>query len=290
MKLLLISVLALAAFCRAAAQVSVALALDQNQFLPDEAVRVAVKITNLSGQTLHLGADPGWLTFDVESYDNPVVANNGPVPVVEPFDLESSQMATKRVDLQPYFQMGRPGRYKVTATLRIKQWSQTITSPPQEFDIITGAQLWTQNFGVTVSTNAPPEARKYTLVEANYLRRQLRLYLQVSSADGLRVFKVESLGPLVSFSSPEAQVDGISQLHVLWQTGAQAFNYLVIAPDGTVISRDIYDDFNSRPRLAVTTSGNIVVRGGVRRARPSDVPAVKLPVAPATPVAPPAKP
>jgi hypothetical protein len=290
MKLLLISVLALAAFCRAAAQVSVALALDQNQFLPDEAVRVAVKITNLSGQTLHLGADPSWLTFDVESDDNSVVANNGPVPVVEPFDLESSQMATKRVDLQPYFQMGRPGRYKVTATLRIKQWSQTITSPPQEFDIITGAQLWTQNFGVTVSTNAPPEARKYTLVEANYLRRQLRLYLQVSSADGLRVFRVESLGPLVSFSSPEAQVDGISQLHVLWQTGAQAFNYLVIAPDGTVLSRDIYDDFNSRPRLAVTTSGDIVVQGGVRRARPSDAPAVKLPAVPATPAAPPAKP
>ncbi len=280
MKTFLVLVLALTAGFRAAAQVSVELALDQDQFLPNESVRLAVKITNRSGETVQLGADPNWLTFSVESVDGFVVVKNGDVPVVEPFDLESSQMATKRVDLQPYFAMGKPGRYKVTATVRIKAWSLAITSAPKQFDVINGAELWSQVFGVMVATNAAPEPRKYTLVEANYLREQLRLYVQVSSADGARVFKVAALGPLVSFSAPEAQVDRVSQLHVLWQTGSQSFCYTIVSPDGATILRDTYENFNSRPHLTVNDSGDVGVKGGVRRAKPTDLPAVKPTAAP----------
>jgi len=203
--------------------------------------------------------------------------------VVDEFDLESSQMATKRVDLQPYFVMDKPGRYKVIATMRIKQWGLTITSAPKSYDIINGAERWSQDFGVMVATNTVPEARKYTLIEANYLREQLRLYVQVSSGAGSHVFKVTALGPLVSFSAPEAQVDRVSRLHVLWQTGAQSFCYTIVNPNGMVILQDTYDNFNSRPHLKVNTSGEVVEQGGVRRSKPSDLPAVKLPAAPVKP-------
>ena len=73
MKIFLVLVLALTAGFRAAAQVNVELAMDQDQFLPNESVRLAVKITNRSGQPVHLGADPNWLTFSVESVDGFVV-------------------------------------------------------------------------------------------------------------------------------------------------------------------------------------------------------------------------
>ena len=274
MKTLLVLFLALAAFFRASAQMTVELSLDQEQFLPNEAVRLAVKITNLSGQPVHLGADPDWLTFSVESDSGFVVIKNGEVPVVEPFDLESSQMATKRVDLQPYFMMGKAGRYKVIATVRIKEWSVTLDSAPKRFDVIGGAELWAQDFGVMVGTNSAPEPRRYALLKANYLREQLRLYMQVTSRDGARVFKVATLGPLVSFSLPEAKVDRVSRLHVLWQTGAQSFSYLSVSPEGLVGPRDTYDNFNSRPHLAVNENGDVVVLGGVRRAKPGDLPAV----------------
>jgi hypothetical protein len=278
MKRFLLSVLALLAVLRAPAQISLDLALEQDQFLPHESIRLAVKITNTSGQPLHLGEDPDWLTFSVESTDQSIVVKNSDVPVVEPFDLESSQVATKRVDLQPYFQVGRSGRYKITATMRVKPWSLTVNSPSIHFDVIHGGEIWSQNFGVLLAKDAPPEPRKYTLIKANYLREQLRLYVQVSSGDGGQVYKVAPLGPLVSFSSPEAEVDRISQLHVLWQTGAQSFSYLVISADGAIVSRDVYDNFNSRPRLSVTNSGEVVVLGGVRRLKPGEVPAVAPPV------------
>ena len=264
----------------ARAQVSVEVVLDQEQFLPSESVPVAVRITNRSGQTLHFGADANWLTFSVESADGLVVVKNSEVPVIGEFDLDSSQMATKRVDLAPYFVLAQPGRYRVIATVRIKEWSAVVTSPQKEFDVIHGAKLWSQDFGLPVPagvTNQAPEVRRYALIEANYLRSELRLYAQVSDESERHVFKVSAIGPLVSFSQPESKLDRFSNLHVLYQSGAQAFTYSVIDPDGDVIRQEIYDYANSRPRLSVKDNGDIAVVGGVRRVKPADLPPVKPP-------------
>lgn len=272
MKTFFVSVLMLLAFCRAQAQISLALSLDQDEFLPNEPVRVTIKITNTSGQRVHLGADPNWLTFGVESVDGFVVGKKSNPPLTEEFDLESSQMATLHADLQPCFQLDRPARYKATASMRIKEWGLTVNSPVLQFDVIHGGELWSQEFGVTLATNTPPEARKYSLIKANYLREQLRLYAQVSNQNGGIIYKVEALGPMVSFSMPEESVDRFSRLHVLWQTGGQSFSYAVVAPDGMVLSRDTYDNYNSRPHLAVNSTGDTEVHGGVRRQKPGDAP------------------
>jgi hypothetical protein len=277
MKTLFVFGLALLVFSRASAQVDVELSLDQNEFLPSESLPLAVKITNRSGQQLHLGADANWLTFDVEAADGFVVIKNAEVPVTGAFDLETAQLAIKRVDLQPYFSLTKPGRYHVTATLRIKAWGVEIASAPKSFDVITGAKLWAQDFGVPSGTNAAPDVRKYTLEQANYLKEQLRLYVQVSDPAEAVVYKVSALGPMVSFSHPEAQVDRHSRLNVLWQTGAQTFSYAVVNPDGSVASTDYYENYFSRPRLTITNDGDVAVVGGTRRPRPSELPIVKAP-------------
>ena len=251
--------------------------MDQEDFLPSEAVPLAIKITNRSGQQLHLGAEADWLTFNVESSEGFVVIKNAEVPVVEAFDLETSQLAIKRVDLQPYFSMTKPGRYRVIATLHIKDWGAQIASVPKHFDVIAGAKLWAQDFGIRDGTNRVPDVRKYTLEQANYLKEQLRLYVQVSDAAEALVYKVSALGPMVSFSHPEAQVDRQSRLIVLWQTGAQAFSYAIVNPDGSVAATEYYDNFFSRPRLAVNDDGDVVVLGGTRRPKPTDLPVVKSP-------------
>jgi hypothetical protein len=257
--------LALAAFC-ASAQVNVNVTMSQEQFLPGESVPVYVHVTNHSGQTLHLGDDNEWLSFLVESDDGFMVIKKSDPPVIGAFDLGSSEVATKRVDLAPYFSLTRNGRYKVTATLHIKAWNTDLTSAPQSFDVIQGAELWSQVFGVPdpAVTNAPPLARKYTLVEANYLRDQLRLYVQVSDAGGGGL-KVHAIGPMISFGQPEAQLDPASNLHVLYQNGASTFSYAVVDPDGDITQRELYDYVNTRPRLHQDDNGNISVYGGVRR-------------------------
>jgi len=272
--------LTLLLLAHASAQVSVEIVMDQEQFLPSESVPAAVRIINRSGQTLHFGADADWLTFSVDSVDGFVVIKKSEVPVLGAFDLESSQMAIKRVDLAPYFDLSQVGRYRVTATLRIREWGAKASSPPKAFDVINGAKLWSQDFGLPMPagvTNRAPEVRRYTLIEANYLRSQLRLYAQVGNESGTEVYKVSAIGPLVSFSQPEAKLDRLSNLHVLYQSGAQAFTYTVVNPDGNITRQETYDYYNSRPRLNVTDNGDITVVGGVHRVMPSELPQVRLP-------------
>jgi hypothetical protein len=263
--------LALAAFC-ASAQINVEITMKQEQFLPGESVPVYVHVTNRSGETLHLGDDNDWLTFLVESDDGFMVIKKSDPDVIGPFDLGSSEVATKHVNLAPYFSLTRNGRYKVTAILHIKNWNTQITSAPQKFDVIQGAELWSQVFGVPdpAATNAPPRIRKYTLVEANYLQDQLRLYVQVNDAGGGGL-KVRAIGPMISFGQPEAQLDPVSNLHILYQDGASAFSYAVVDPDGNIIQQDVYDYVSTRPRLRQDNNGNISVYGGVRRTEMPDV-------------------
>jgi len=275
--------LAMTSIFSASAQVTVTLTLEQDQFLPSEALPVAVHITNQSGQPLHLGADPDWLTFSVEtgdSSDDSIIVKKSNPPVQGEFELDSSQVATKHVDLEPYFDLRQSGHYRVTATVRIKDWNTKITSPPLGFDVINGAKLWSQVFGVPLPpgvTNRPPEVRKYTLEEANYLHSQLRMYVQVSNESGTTIFKVRSIGPMVSFSQPEAQLDQSSNLHVLYQSGAASFIYSLISPDGDVVRQEIYDYISTHPRLHVGDDGSITVFGGVRRVNPQEIPMVKSP-------------
>jgi hypothetical protein len=286
----LILVLAALTAFRAVAQVDLDVTTEQEQFLPGEALPVAVKIVNSSGQRVRLGTAPDWLTFDVESAEKLVVVKDGMVPVLGEFELESGQLGIKRADLQPYFYISKPGRYKIIATLRIADWSVSKSSPAKYIDVINGVDLWTQDVGlppVAGATNSAPEVRKYTLVEANYLRSQLRLYVRVADVAANRIVKLAPLGALVSFSHPEAQVDRLSRLHVLWQTGSKAFTHCLINPDGVIAQRETYDYFTSRPRLGVNANGEVIVAGGTRRAAPTEYPAVKSPMElPATPVVP----
>jgi hypothetical protein len=85
------------------------------------------------------------------------------------------------------------------------------------------------------------------------------------------------VGPLVSFSQPEAQVDRSGNLQVLYQCGGALFSYTVMNPQGEFVRREIYDYVNSRPRLAVDTNGDLTVAGGVRRLKPVEMPRVRMP-------------
>lgn len=260
------------------AQVSVELNLDQEQFLAGESVEVGVRITNFSGQTLHLGADNDWLHFSVEGRDNYVVPMTGEVPVLGAFDVESSSVATRRIDLAPCFALFKPGHYLVTVTMKLKDWDKEVMSKPKPLDIIAGTKLWEQEFGIPGPSGNPPEVRKYALQQATHLK-QLKLYVRVSDATESRVFGVFPIGPLISFSNPEHQIDKSSNLHVLYQTGARSFNYSVVNADGRLLVRQTYDYSDTRPGLRVDREGRIFISGGVRRVAPDDLP---LPAAAST--------
>jgi hypothetical protein len=261
----------LASLSWSAAQVSVELVLDQEQFLLNESLPVTVRITNRSGQPLRLGQEKNWLTFSIESRDGFVPAPLAEVPVSGDLEIQSTMEAHRTVDLMPYYDLGKPGRYTLRATLRVKQWNEEFLSKPREFEIARGSKIWEQEFGVARTGGGSPEARKYTLQQANYMKR-LMLYVRVTDLAEHQVFKVFPAGPLVSFSRPEAQIDRQSNLHVLFQTGARSFLYEVVTPDGELIERQTHDYAGTRPVLRTSEEGRTFVAGGARRPSATDLP------------------
>ncbi|PYM16775.1 MAG: hypothetical protein DME18_00635 [Verrucomicrobia bacterium] len=253
------------------AQVTVELALEQDQFLPGETLEVGVRITNFSGQTLHLGKDNDWLHFTIEGRDNYIVPTSGDVPVQGEFEVDSSSVATRRVDVAPYFTLTRPGRYLVTATVKLKQWDKELVCKPRPFHVIAGTKLWEQEFGVPNAAGQPPEVRKYALQQAIHLK-QMKLYARVTDQSESRVFRIFPIGPMISFSKPECQIDKSNNLHVLNQTGAKSFNYSVINADGRLLVRQTYEYSDTRPVLRVDPQGRIFIGGGARRVASDDLP------------------
>ncbi|MEP6662239.1 MAG: hypothetical protein ABJC04_01125 [Verrucomicrobiota bacterium] len=260
--------------------VTVELTLDQEQYLANEDMRVGVKVINLSGQPISLGTDNEWLSFTVQARDQFVVSQLSEIPVKGEFSVPSSKQAIKRLNLTPYFDFRQPGRYQITAKVKIAQWDKEITSHPLTFDIVMGTKLKEFDFGVpSNSTNAAPEIRRYILQQATFLR-QMRLYLRLTDDTGSKVFRVFPLAPMTSFSNPEAQVDKTSNLHVLNQTGAKSFSYTVVNPNGEIIKQETHDYSNTRPVLRSNAEGNILVVGGTLRLTSNAVPKLSTPQSP----------
>ena len=272
----------LAAVCGQTKSISVELVLEQDQFLPSEELRVAVRVTNFSGQQLHLGKENDWLTFFVESREHAIVERYSNPPVEGEFTLDSSMTATRRVNIAPFFNLQRSGRYQLVAKVKLPQWEQEVVSAAKTFDIVRGAKLKEFEIGVPNERSGAPEVRKFILQKADYLK-EMKLYVRLTDATEARTYKVFPVARMISFGQPEGQVDRFSNLHVLHQVAQRSFSYCVVNPDGQIITRQLHDYLgDSRPRLQMTEEGRITVRGGARRITDTDLPPVDMSISPTT--------
>lgn len=281
-----VGLLLLAGSLRLAAQVSVEISVSQEEYLLGEDLLATVRISNESGQTLVLGQDDEWLDFFIDAKDRTMVLRQGKVPVKGPFTIGSSQVAKKRVNLQPYFRLSNQGNYRVVATVKIPGWQARVMSQPATFSIVKGRTIWEEEFGVPLPpsvANRLPEVRKYALLQATYLKN-LRLYLRITDQSGNGLIKLLNLGPFMSFGDPEVQLDKFSNLHILHQVWARTFHYNVVNPDGQLIAHETHDMSQTRPRLLKTDKGHIVVVGGARKLSDDDVPPPMPPPEPPAPL------
>jgi|SRR5579884_3029176 len=258
------------------AQVTVKVILDQNQFVPNEAIPVRVRVVNHSGQTINFG-DEDWLSYSVEAEDGLVVLKSGEPPEAHDFNVRSSEMATTpKTDLAPYFLIARPGRYSITATVRIKDWDRAVVSKPVHFDVVRGVVIWEQDFGVpqSATNHSEPEVRRYILQQAT-MSRDMKLYLRLTDAAETKTLRVVPIGPLISFSDPQTRIDALSDLHLLYQAGARQYSYTVFNPNGDLLIRQTYAYAETTPRLSTDNTGRVGVVGGLRHFEDNDIPSSK---------------
>src|SRR6185369_15402140 len=163
------------------------------------------------------------------------------------------------------------GRFSISARLRVPGLEKEFIAEPKWIAIVSGLMVWEREFGVPGET--PPEVRKYTLQQATFLK-QPRLYARVTDVSESKVFRVVQLGPIVSFTANnlETQLDKSSNLHVLFQSGANSFVYCVVAADGVQLIRQMHEQTSTRPHLKVEPDGRVLVNGGQRKILLSDLP------------------
>jgi hypothetical protein len=253
--------------------VSVEVTLDQEQFLAHEALNAAVRVANFSGRTLKLGDQPDWLRLAVQSDNGLEVTSQGTPPVLGEFELPTASRGTRRVDIAPYFTIGKPGRYQITAVVRISELNLEVSSPPKRFNVVSGAKFWEQNFGLPASGagDSTMEIRKYSLIQALH-ENQTELYFRLSDESDERVFKVFPVGVMLTFTEPEMRVDRQTCLHLLFQMAARNFTYDVFRPNGELAVRQLYQYTTTRPTLRVKEDGTVKVVGGVRLRGRLDLP------------------
>lgn len=256
------------------AQLSVEVNFDNEVYIPNEALVAKIRIINNSGKALKFGVTDDWLVLNVETENERVVSMIKPPAVFGEFLLESSQVGVKRIDLAPCFNLSNPGRFKITASVRIPEWNQSFVSKSKHFDIVGGVRFFETSFGLPNSTDsgkdAQPEIRKYILQQVS--RKQTTLYVRITDSTETKTFKVIPIGVVLSLSKPEPQIDRWSNLHLLLQVGARAFSYTVITATGQILVRETWDYTTSRPILKSGDEGRISVVGGIRRPTPNDLP------------------
>jgi hypothetical protein len=255
----------------APAQVTLELQLDQKQYLPGEALIAKARIGNFSGQPLAFGKTSDWLTFEVQSLDGQPVERLAAPAVLGEFRLDTASIATKKVNLAPAFNLARPGRYRVIATVHVPEWDKRWTSKEVGVDIIKGVKIWERDFGVPNPAGGPPEMRKFALLEARYLEKPT-LYVRLGDTAEREVLAVQPIGTLLSFSKPDGQMDQQNRLHILWQDTARSFSYVTLAYGGEVTQRQTFQMTDTRPALRPGPEGTIQVMGGARVETAQDIP------------------
>src|SRR5438876_6243240 len=89
------------------------------------------------------------------------------------------------------------------------------------------------------------------------------LYVRVEDKENSLVYATYSLGRVIAFDEPHAEVDRDNRLHVLQCSAPRVWSYSVVALDGSLLRHASYSQTRSVPRLRRTADGSVAVSGGM---------------------------
>ncbi|MBI3875771.1 MAG: hypothetical protein HY300_07395 [Verrucomicrobia bacterium] len=151
-----------------------------------------------------------------------------------------------------------------------------------------GLNVWEREIGVPVRGESATAAvlRKYTLIQLR-TPKEIRLYYRLTDlADG-ETMTVQAFGQYFPFTPPEAQLDRLNNLHVLFQSHRRGFTHCVVTPDGELVLRQTYDGELGRPALKSDAENRIGVVGGRQVIATNDIPRIDPLLLPRDPPPPP---
>lgn len=255
---------------RAEAQIQIDLKLPRLQYIAYEPVVVTISITNLAGRDIDLrdAGEQVWFGFEITGKEGQPIATASTNTSQPPIHIEAGKRVTQRINLTPLYAVHEYGIYHVRAYIHFADLSRFFYSPRKVFEVTEARPIWQKTVGIPTDISAPGNTRTYSLL-TNRFPNHTAIYVRVEDKESGIVYATHSLGRIISFDEPQAELDRENQLHVLHCAAPRSWTYTQISLNGEVLAHTTLLEARTRPRLIHSADGAVSVRGGVPEAPPA---------------------
>ena len=264
MKFRLSLFLVLFAVATARGQIQVDLSFKRLQYIAHEPILATVRIANNSGRDIDLHDDSGqhWFGFEITEGEGRLLAPlklEGGLPALH---IEAGQTVTQKINLTALYPVHDFGAYHVKANVFFPDLNKFFYSATKVFQVGDARPIWQKTVGVPEGMPGAGEARTYSLLTNRFVDHT-SLYVRVENRDTGVVYSTYSLGRIISFDEPQAEIDRANQLHVLHCAAPRNWAYSHVGWDGQLLAHSTFLETKTRPRLRHTSDGSIAVNGGM---------------------------
>lgn len=258
---LILSILAFMA--SAHAQIQVELKLKRLQYIAHEAVVATFAITNLAGRDVDLRNDAGqrWFGFELTG------SEGQPLPPLKIDSLEPSlrveagKTVTRKVNLTAAYPVTDLGTYRVRANVFFADLNKYFYSQTKVFQVTDARPIWQKTVGVPDGAG-PGAVRTYSLL-SNRFPNHTSLYVRVEDKNTGVVYATYSVGRVIAFDEPTAEIDQQNTLHILHCSAPRTWAYSHVGLNGEMLKQTAFLETKTRPRLRHTVDGTVAVQGGI---------------------------
>jgi hypothetical protein len=248
------------------AQIQVQLKFSRLQYIAYEPLMATVAITNRAGRDIDLHDDGAqhWFGFEITGSDGQSIAAESSASS-EPLHVEAGRTVTQKINLSTRYPIQDFGTYHVRAHVYFSDLGRYFYSPTKVVEITDARPIWKQSVGIPAGSDAGGDARTYSLL-TNRFADHTSLYVRVEDERRSVVYATYSLGRVIAFDEPHAEIDRQNRLHVLHCSAPRTWSYAVIGLNGQLLSHSTLLETKSRPHFARATDGAITVIGGMTEA------------------------
>lgn len=237
------------------------------QYIAYEPVVATLGITNLAGRDIELHDANGqaWLGFEITRSEGQPIAPLSTENAQAPLKIEAGQRVTRQIDLGSLYPMHDFGAYHVRTHVYFADLAKFFYSGTGVFEVTDARPIWQETVGIPTGAKAQGNVRTYSLL-TNRFPNHTSLYVRVQDKDTGIVYATYSLGRIIAFEQPQAEIDHSNQLHVLHCAAPRAWSYSRIGLNGELLTHSSFMETKTRPRLVHAANGDVAVRGGTLEA------------------------
>jgi hypothetical protein len=248
---------------RGEAQIQIDLKLRRFQYIAYEPIMAALTITNLAGRAVELRSADGqpWLGFEVTGSEGQpipqVITDQPPLPL----KIEAGRRVIRKINLASLYPVHDFGAYHVRAHVYFADLGKFFYSAPKVLEVTGARPVWQRTVGIPENAPGPGKTRTYSLL-TNRFPNHTSLYVRVEDKESGIVYATYSLGRSIAFREPQAEFDGANQLHVLHCAAPRSWSYSRVGLNGELLTRSMFAETKTQPRLRHAADGRIIVAGG----------------------------